>query len=307
MVYLIYGTSYHLIDDEIKKIFNNLDGVEIIDYNKTSIEEMLISFNYVSLFDEEKKIIVKNCNLFSSKKDKESDLLLKYLEEPNKSATIIFTTYEKPDERKKITKIIKDNKKYISINNLSPKDIIDRIINICKDKKYKISYDNAKYIANCLLNNYDLIIMELDKIFLYYLKPCEILKEDIENIISKMNEDNNFKFTDAVLNKDIKLAIKILNDLKIQKVEPLILTTLLAKEYRNILYCKKLQNTLNNYDIAKKLSLQDWQVDKYLAKGYNYSIKQLEDKLLDLTELDYQIKTSSIEKYLALELFILKD
>ena len=127
MIYLIYSNSYNLINEEINKIFKTMDDVEIIDYSKTNIEDILINFNYVSLFNDEKKIIVKNSSLFSSKQDKDSDLLLKYLDNPNMNATIIFTTYDKPDERKKITKTIKDKYKYIYINNLTYKDIIDKM------------------------------------------------------------------------------------------------------------------------------------------------------------------------------------
>lgn len=307
MIYLISSNSYYLVDDEIKKIFNNLDDVEIVDYSKTTIEDIITSINYVSLFNDEKKMIVKNANLFLSKTSNDTNILEKYLNEPNPNSTLVFVVYDKVDERKKITKIIKEKYNYIYLKPLSPKDIVDRIINIFKEKKYKISYDNAKYIANNCLNNYDLVVNEINKVFLYYLKPQEIRLEDLENIISKTMEDNNFKFVDAVINKNLK-SLKILNDLKIQKVEPIVLLNLLAREYRLMLIAKDLyQRNISKDNIAKELKLQDWQVDKAISNSYNYSIKELEDKIIALTNLDYMIKTGNVDKYLGLELFILKD
>lgn len=307
MIYLISANSYHLVDDELNKIFDNLDDVEIVDFNKTTIEDIITSINYVSLFNDEKKMIVKNANFFLSKNSVDTKILEKYLDNPNPNSILVFVVYDKVDERKKITKTIKDKYNYVCLKPLSPKDIIDKIISIFKGKKYSISYDNAKYIAYNCLNNYDLVINEINKVFLYYLIPQEVKYEDLENIISKTMEDNNFKFIDAVIDKNLK-SLDILKDLKIQKVEPLILLTLLAREYRLMLIAKDMyQKNISKNVIASELKLQDWQIDKVITRSYNYSIKELENKLISLTDLDYKIKSGNVDKYLGLELFILND
>lgn len=307
MIYLISANSYHLVDDELNKIFDNLDDVEIVDFNKTTIEDIITSINYVSLFNDEKKMIVKNANFFLPKNSVDTKILEKYLDNPNPNSILVFVVYDKVDERKKITKTIKDKYNYVCLKPLSPKDIIDKIISIFKEKKYSISYDNAKYIAYNCLNNYDLVINEINKVFLYYLIPQEVKYEDLENIISKTMEDNNFKFIDAVIDKNLK-SLDILKDLKIQKVEPLILLTLLAREYRLMLIAKDMyQKNISKNVIASELKLQDWQIDKVITRSYNYSIKELENKLISLTDLDYKIKSGNVDKYLGLELFILND
>ena len=307
MVYLIVANSYHIIEEELKKIFKDLSNVEIIDFNKTTIEDIITNINYVSLFNDEKNIVVKNSNIFQSKSSVDTKLLEQYLENPNPNSILVFTSYEKVDERKKVTKTIKDKYNYINIKPLNNKELIDKVISIFKTKKYKISYDNAKYICTNCLNNYDLILNEIDKVFLYYKEPQEVEYKVLENIISKTMEDNNFKFIELVISKNLN-SLKILNDLKIQKVEPLILLTLLAREYRLMLIAKSMyQKNINKNKIASELKLQDWQLDKIMAASYNYSIKELEDKIISLTNLDYNIKSGNIEKYLGLELFILNN
>ena len=307
MIYLISANSYHLIDDELIKIFGDLSDVEIYDYNKTSIEDIITNVNYVSLFNDEKKIVIKNASLFTAKNNIDTSLLEEYFNSPNPNSILVFTTYDKVDERKKITKIIKDKYQYINIKPFTFKELIDQIINIFKKKKYNISYDNARYIVNNCLNNYDLIINELDKIFLYYKEPQEILYEDLNNIISKTIDDNNFRFVDLVIDKNIN-SLKVLNDLKMQKVEPLILLSLIAREYRLMLIAKDMyQNNINKLKIAKELKLQDWQIDKIITRSYNYSYKELEDALISLNDLDFNIKRGNVDKYLGLELFILNN
>lgn len=308
MIYVIVSNSYHILLEEINKIYNNLKEVEVIDFTKSSLKEIIEEANYTSLFNDEKKIIVKNAEFLSSKSNVKSDELESYINNPNKLTTIIFTYNDKPDERKKIVKLIKDKYSYNYIKPLTYKDIIDRIQKILKEKKYKISYDNASYISNKCLNNYDLVMMELEKIFLFYKEPCEIQRKDLESIISSYMDDNNFKFVDAVVKNDYKLSLKILNDFKIQKVEPLALISLMAREFRLMLITKDFyKKGFSNQAIASKLSLQDWQVDKLVKNSYDYSLADLENKILQLTDLDFNIKSGKIDKYLGIELFILKE
>ena len=300
MVYLLAGNSYHLINDELIKIFKTLDDVEKIDYNETNINEIVNLASYISLFNDNKKILVKNFDI-----NKDMTILENYIEKPNPLTTLVFISDKKQDERKKIIKLLKDN--YIYIKPLNYKDISQKLIDLAKKNNYKLSLSNANYITYTSLNNYDLAYNNLEKVFLYYNKPCEIEKKDLENLISSNLEDNNFKFVDAVINRDIPKAINLIKDFKLFKTEPIILINLLSKEYRNLLLTKELiNNNLNIKDISKELSLQDWQVEKLINNSYNYSVKELENKLLDILNLDYEIKSGQIDKYLGLEMFILK-
>src|SRR5574344_1502429 len=308
MIYIIASNSYHIIDEEIDKIFPELENVEIYDFAKTNLTELVENVNYTSLFNDEKKVIVKNCDFLGSKTNINTDTLEKYLDNPNPLVSIIFTYNDKVDERKKIIKIIKEKYQLIYIKPLTYKDIISRIIEICKKNKFKISYENASFISNRCLNNYDIVAMELEKVFIFYNKPTEILREDLENIISKTMDDNNFKFVDAVIQKQLTLSLDILNDLKTQGIEPLTLISLLAREYRNMMISKSLlKSGKDSLFIAKTLKLQDWQVDKAIKNAYIYNIHDLENILLELTNLDYLMKTNMKDKFAWLEMFIIKE
>ena len=100
-----------------------------------------------------------------SKKDKK---LLQYLENPNTNTILIFTVYGKPASKKKIVKIIKDRYSYIEIADFKPAELISRADNLLKEDGYKASKEVLQYIISNCLNNYDLIVNEIDKIKLYY-------------------------------------------------------------------------------------------------------------------------------------------
>ena len=320
-VYLICSNSYRMMEEEIKKIVLN-NKYTSFDLNSVELDEVLEEAAYFSLFDEKKYMVVKNATIFaaSKRKNKEDDnnseeetiskkdeKLLKYLVEPNNNTILMFCLNGKADSKKKICKIIKERYEFIQIDDLKPKEIYSRIENALKEDGYKIDSNTGYYIVNNALNNYDLAMNEVDKIKLYYGKGCIVKYDDVVNIVSKNIEDNNFKFIDTIISRDIKESFKIFDDLMIQKVEPIMLLSMLAKEIRNMLLVKKMLMSESKKDMMNILGIRfDFQMDKLINNCYSFSEKQLEDYLLLLSNLDYKIKRGKISNKLALEMFIMK-
>ncbi len=118
-MYLIYGESYRLIEEEIQKIIKNETNLVTLDLQESCLDDILTEATYVSMFEESKIIIVKNALFFTSNKDKEEDMqkLLNYMENPIATTTLIFTTYEKIDNRKKVTKMFEKKYKIINVQD----------------------------------------------------------------------------------------------------------------------------------------------------------------------------------------------
>ena len=307
-IVLINGESRLLINEKINSIIKNNKNITSFDMSMNSLEEVLLEAGYFSMFDEEKFIIIKNANFFGSGKlsEKDTQSLLNYFNNPNPLSSLIFICNEKIDSRKKITKIMKEKYEIIIIPTLKYYEIENRVEKYFAKENYKINKDTIKYIVANSLNNYDLVMSEVEKITLYYNKPCYIKKEDVENIVSKSINTNNFLFVDALIDGDLEKSLSLLNDLKTMKVEPTILITLIARDIRIMLNIKKLlEQNKREYEILNDLNLMDWQLEKYLKKAFTYKIKELEEWLIKLEELDLKIKSGKLDKYYALELLIL--
>lgn len=305
---LISGESYLLINEKINEIVKDSKNVTIFDLSQNSIEDVILEAGYISMFLEEKFIIVKNANFFGSEKTKDSDidLLLSYFDRPSEQTTIIFVCNSKIDSRKKITKIVKEKYNLITIPNLKFYEIENKVMESLKKKQFSIDLDTVKYIVANGQNNYDLIMMEVQKVLLYYENPGYISYEDVTNIISKSINTNNFLFVDAIVDNDLEKSLSLLSDLKIMKAEPTVLFSLLARDFRIMLQVKSmLDDGKREYVIMNEIGLQDWQFDKYLKKIFPYKIKELENILIKLANIDLNIKSGKIDKYIALELFII--
>ena len=313
-IYLISSSSYRLLEEEIKKIVKD-NVVTTFDLNYQTIDEVLDEANYFSLFDDKKYLLVKNANMFATtrkssdgeeKISKKDDKLLQYLENPNQNTILIFTLNGKAASNKKVTKIVKDRYKYIEIPELKVSEIQLKIDKLFKEDGYKCSKDLEYFIINNSLNNYDLVYNEVEKIKLYYGRGCEVQFDDVSNIISRVLENNNFKFVDSVLAKNVKEAFKRFDDLMIQKAEPIMLMSMLTKEIRNMLLVKNMLNKVDKAEMMKTLDIKfEFQIDKTISNCYSFSTKELENYLLLLADLDYKIKNGKSNNKRALELFIL--
>lgn len=318
-VYLISSSSYYLMEDEIKKIIG--DNIHTTyDLNNDLLEDVLEEASYFSLFDDKKYMVVRNADIFKMAKRKKKDeegneedtpnkdkLLLNYLENPNPNTVIIFTVFGNVATNKKIYKTISSRYKYINIPTLKPSEIYDRVNDIFKKDGYKINKDGIYYIINNSLNNYDLVINEIRKIELYYLDNKVIKQEDLENIVSNNMVDNNFKFIDAVLDKNLKQSIKCYDDLMIQKQEPIMLLIMISKDIRSMLLIKKMLNTKSKFEMKSILGIKfDFQLDKLINRSYKYKEEKLEEYLVYICDMDYKIKNGKVTAKNALLLTILK-
>ena len=307
-IYVINGESYFLINEEISKIIKDSKNITTFDLNINTLEDVIIEAGYYSIFDEDKYIIVKNANFFGNGKlnDNDTNLLVNYLDNPQDNTIIIFICNEKLDLRKKITKLVKDKYKLIVINNLKGYEIENRLKTYFTKNKMTINEESIKYIISNNLNNYDLIMMEVEKLILYYNKPSNISYNDVLKISARNINTNNFLLVDAIVNNDLEKSLELYNDLKIMKVEPTVLISLIARDFRIMYNIKTMLNdNINEYTIMNELGLMDWQLNKYLQKVFPYKLEELKNILIGLADLDLNIKKGKIDRFIGLELFIL--
>lgn len=304
---LISSNSYRINDSEIRKIFKE-DYISI-NMNKSSISNILDEANYFSFMDTYKNIVVRNADFFGSEKTSEEEInkLIKYLEQPNPNTNIIFTTLNGIDLRKKQVKIIKDKYNLINIPNWDKKKIREEANKYLQEKGYSMDYNSIYYLLDNTYNNIDILFNELDKIMLYYNKPCTIKIADVMNIVGREVDSNSFHFVNAVIEKNLEGSIRIMKNLKIYKVDSIALINLLSREYRLMYYIKKMKDNKSDMsEICKNLSLQEWQVSKLYNNGLKYSEKELLKDLYLLGDIDLKIKKGIYDKDTALYAFLLE-
>ena len=70
---LISSESRMLIKEQIDEIISSSQNIINYDLDNCSIEDIINEASYINLIEEQKYIIVKNCNIFSSAKMKKEE------------------------------------------------------------------------------------------------------------------------------------------------------------------------------------------------------------------------------------------
>ena len=169
----------NLVDkyDWHKNDFNDND-INTYDLSVADLNNVIDDANTLSLFSDNKLIICTNSHLFTASA-KANTILEKYLENPNKQTTIIFTlNTEKIDSRKKSVKLIKKIGSIIECNDNS--DITSFIKN--EFKGYNITNKEINLLKNRVGNNLDILSSEIEKIKIYKDNNKTITEEDIINL-----------------------------------------------------------------------------------------------------------------------------
>ena len=290
-VYLIKSFSLRLLQDEILKIVGQNPNVVRMNMDEMTINDIINECGYYSLLNETKYVVVNNFKL-----TKENNLITEYLDNPNPNTVLILVT-DSFDKRSVIYKKVQTNGHLVLIEQV--KDISSKISNYAKSKDIIIDYLAITKLLENNLNNYDLVLNEIDKISVITSK---ITLHEVNKYTTRLISEDNFEFCDAVIKKDYKQIDGFLADFINLKGELLPFIALLAGQYRVMYATKCLEGT--SEQIAKKLDIHPYRVKLAKEKGVLYSKEELQKKLLDLCDLDYQIKTTNIDKYLLFKIFL---
>lgn len=306
MVYLLFGTKDYSINNEIKKICKNIDEMNIsrYDLNNDLTSLVIEDAKTISLFGDKKIVIADNANMFTASTSKDSEIIEDYLKNINEYTDLIFIVHsDKIDARKKITKAIKEKGKIIEFND--DLDAVSLIRRLFKD--YNIEYSDIKLLIDRVGNNPLIITNEINKIKIYKGNDKNITSEDILNLTNKIIEIDVFKLIDYIVRKDKENALELYNEMLKVNEEPIKIIVILANQFR-IMYQSKelLKKGYSEKDIASILKIHPYRVKLAIQNSRNYTSEMLLKYLNDLADIDIGIKTGTINKDLALELFILK-
>lgn len=310
MNYLIYGTSYNLIDEEINKIIGD-EKPTIYFLEEVELRDVLEDIGYQSMFDEKKVVILKNFeSITSSKKDNEDTVehLIKYLQDPNPNSILILISNEKINP-KSVPKELFNNLQIIETTMITkPYELAKILGDVIKREGYNISTNTLNLFAEKCAANYDIAINEFNKIKKIKGSNKTIDDSDIENHISNYNITDMFGFKDAVINKNIDKALKMLDDLESSKAEIVPLTVMLAKEYQILYNIKLLSNKkMTNDAISKELdNMHTYRVRLLREASNKYSDKELEHVILYLCDLDLKLVTEDNLGFDELRKFLLE-
>lgn len=315
-VYLLYGSEDFFIENIKKEIIirvlgEDKENLSTYDLEEVPIQEVIGDVETYPFFGEKKLIIASNPVFLKAKPDKTPfehnlDSLITYLENPvDYSIFVIIAPYEKIDERKKVSKVLKKHAKYVNCEPIKEKDVSSWIQSLASQFHITIERDAVEIIENELSTNLQLLESELKKFSTFVGEGGLVTKEVVENLISHTSNISSLRLVDAVIDRNLHKAISIFKDLEKMNEEPIALIGLLAFQFRTILRVKLLkQKGYTQFQMQKQLGAHPYVIKIALSREKQFSVQKLESIIDKLANTDAVMKQGNMDKQLSFELLL---
>lgn len=275
----------HLLND-MEKEFN-----QTVLYGKdTSIEEVLGAAKRFPMMAERQVVIVKEAQHLS----RSIEQLSAYAEQPQATTVLVICyKYKVLDGRKKLGKILKKSPHAVLLTTkqLYEDKVPDWIMNMVSASGYSISPKAANMLTEYLGKDLSRIQNELKKLQSFLDKGAEITPALIEKYIGISKDYNNFELRDALAERDVAKAARIINYFaQNPKDNPYVLTvSSLSGFFTQLLQYHGLPDQSKGA-VASALRINPYFVDKFRVAARNYPMKEVSRILGHLRQMDVKGK-----------------
>lgn len=304
--YFIGGQETHLALKLEKQIIEaacgqERDALQVLS-SDAGIDEIVNAVESVPFFSERNVVVVRDSGFLKDKKSMASEKEAKFyrlLENIPSYSVLVLTLTDKLDKRKKIYKTMERFGWVIEVNPLKARDLRDwlqmKLVEI--DKRFdKEAYAYFLEVTSMMSQiSVGFLNQEMEKLALYTDRKM-VQKEDLQAVFASLPEVSVFSLLDAVSDKDVKLALRLLSEQLQSGVHPLRLHVMLTRHVRQLWRMKRLlKSGCTGRQAAEKLGVAPFVGEKLAAKSKNFSESVLQMVFLDLAEADYKFKSGQAD------------
>lgn len=294
-IYFLMGEEPYYIDkisdfieenmlDEAEKGFNQ----QVMYGRDTTIEDIVSSAKRYPMMAERQVLIVKEAQELSRNIEK----LVAYAENPQLTTVLVLNyKYKKLDKRKKLYKAISKSGLIFDSKKLYENQVSDWIRRVLSGRKYKIEPKASQMLVEFLGSDLSKISNELDKLVLILPEDTIINDKHIEENIGISKDFNNFELRNAVGEKNLVKANRIINYFsENSKNNPLVMTiSLLNNFFTQLLLFHGLQDKSKSA-VAKSLGVSPYFIDEYFLAARNYPMRKVAQVIATLRDADIKSK-----------------
>ncbi len=306
-VYMLYGGEDFLIEETADAILDaaltpdergfNLD---IMYGNESDAKDVISHASSFPMAAERRVVIVRDADKLSH-----AELLTHYIEQPSPTTCLILSC-TKPDFRKKPFVNLKKKAVVVECKPLWENQIPTWISRKVKKDKREIHPDAASMLAAYVGSSLRELVNELEKLYIYTGEKKTIAVDDVAAVVGVSKEFSVFELQWAIGSCDVGKATEILERMLAQGEQPILMVAVLTRFFQTLwkLHDIRRRGTQGNqqYIQAGIFSFSD----RYAQAVGRFSVPQIEEAFLALSEVDEKLKSTSTDSKLLLQTFIVR-
>jgi DNA polymerase-3 subunit delta len=241
------------------------------------VDEVINACKRYPMFHEIQVVVLKEAQQM-----RELDKLETYISNPLGSTIFVVAHKEKKvDGRSKLSKILKNKAEVLSTKKLYDNELPEWVSSMIKTKSLDIQSKALHMLVGHIGNDLQRIENEVDKLSINLQGRKQITEDDIENFIGISKEFNIFELQAAIVNRDLPVALNIINYFSSNpKAAPiqLVLPTLFS--FFSKLYIASSIGSRDEYSLSAALGVKGFFVKQYIQAMQRYNYTDIEKVLI---------------------------
>ena len=311
--YLLYGDEKYLIhyyENLLKETLMpagaDIMNLDIFENKSVSVERISDACHTAPFLNDYRLILVRDSKLFISGRKADSEYMAGVLGDLPESTILVFVEDE-VDKRSRLYKKLGETGRLQEFKTPGDKELFEWVNNSVKKRGGRITRDAIQVLLRNTAHNMQALSSEIEKLTAYTGISGEINNDDIKSICTPVLETQIFDLVGAVGEKKPERALDIFNNMVLMKEQPLVVLTMIARQFRLVLQSKALsEKGCSNNEIANFLSIRGFVVTECLRHANGFKTEELIAALKDCLEADLNVKSGRMSDRLAVETLITK-
>lgn len=281
-----------------------------IDALSTTIQDIIQEALTYTLLGKQRLLIVDNPYFLTSQRkpsldqDQDFSSLEQLFQQTLDLPHILFVLEEPWDGKNKWVKLLKQTNDLVDLPPLKKIEWSSVVDQESKLRILTMAYGPKSLFIDRLYPDLDRAMQELDKLALLG-EP--LTERHIQTLIPLTLESNVFELSNALFSGKTNDAITIYQALMLQRVEPVTLLSLCARQLLLIVRVYALADEgLSQSAIANAMNIHEYRVKLMLQHKKIVPIHRVETAICTLADLDYHIKSGQIDRFQGMELWLLR-
>lgn len=243
----------------------------------------------------------------SKNEENEAARMLKWLETPPESCTLVFFMRSNPDARKRLPSALKKRGAEVRFDSLSDPEILRWANKRLKPLGKSIAQEAVSHLAFTAGRDLNRLSAEFEKLAAYTETRSEIAIEDIEEIVSPSPEFTVFELLDFLFAGDIARAQRSLSTLLMNGQTYIGILSMLIRQLRMLTHIAfALSSGTGTSAVEKQLKLHPYAAKRAAQQARGLNPTRLEALYAECIDADFAIKSGKLRDREALQMQMMK-
>lgn len=309
-VYLFHGEEDYLIEEGVQALIERtLDegskgfNLDVMYGSRVEVQEVVAHASSFPMMSERRVVVVKEFEKLATS-DTAKEVFAAYLERPLASTCLILVSTE-PDFRRKPFTDAKKHAELVECKALYDNQVLEWLNQQITREGKRVSPEACRLLQAYVGNSLRALRNEIDKIFIYVGEKTAIEADDVTAVVGASKGHTVFELQNAVGRKDLKEALRILQEMLASGQSPQLILVMLTRFFNQLWKISELKTRrVSDSEMSREAGVHPFFLKQLLQFQAHFSTEDIEKNYQALLEADTTLKSTSRDPRLVLDLLV---